>query len=48
MSKFDDYVQPEEESEMLIYEEWQNYVDEVNRAKEEDWEDWVREGGYTD
>lgn len=30
MVKYDDYVQPEEETEMLIYEEWQRYVEEVN------------------
>lgn len=48
MSKYDDYVQPEEETEMLIYEEWLSYVDEVNLAREEDWEDWVNSVGWSD
>ena len=48
MSKYDDYVQPEEETEMLIYEEWLSYVDEVNLAREEDWEDWVNSTGWSD
>lgn len=48
MCKFDDYVQPEEETEMIIYEEWAAYVDEVNRENEEDWEIWVNSVGYTD
>jgi hypothetical protein len=48
MSKYDDYVQPEEETEMLIYEEWSAYVDEVNRANEEDWEIWVNSVGWAD
>lgn len=48
MSKYDDYVQPEEETEMLIYEEWLSYVDEVNLAREEDWEDWVKDTPTTD
>jgi hypothetical protein len=48
MSKYDEYVQPEEDSELLIYEEWQNYVEEKNRENEEDWEYWVELGRYTD
>ena len=27
MSKWDEYIQPEEDSEGLIYEEWQAYVE---------------------
>jgi hypothetical protein len=48
MSKFDDYVQPEEDTEMLIYEEWVAYVEEVSRASEEDWEIWVNSVGWAD
>ena len=48
MSKYDDYVQPEEDSEMLIYEEWQRCVEEVNLAREEDWEVWVNSVGWAD
>lgn len=48
MSKYDDYVQPEEDSEMLIYEEWLRYVEEVNSVKEADWEVWVNSVSWTD
>lgn len=48
MSKFDDYIQPEEDSEMLIYEEWLRYIEEVKLAREEDWEDWVNCRGWSD
>lgn len=48
MSKYDDYVQPEEDSEMLIYEEYQRYVEEENLAREEDWEVWVNSVGWAD
>lgn len=48
MSKFDIYVQPEEETEMLIYEEWLSYVEEINLATEADWEDWVNSVGWAD
>jgi len=48
MSKYDEYVQPEEDNELLIYEEWQRYVEERDRANEEDWEYWVSLGRYTD
>lgn len=48
MNKFDSYVQPEEETEMLIYEEWVRYVEEINWEKEEDWEDWVNSVGWSD
>lgn len=48
MSKFDDYIQPEEETEMLIYEEWLSYTEEDKSTKEEDWEDWVKDVGCTD
>ena len=42
MSKWDDWIQSEEDSEMLIYEEWQRYVDEVNRELEEEWINQIR------
>lgn len=48
MSKYDDYVQPEEDSEMLIYEEWQRYVEEKNLERETDWEEWVKNLEHTD
>jgi hypothetical protein len=32
MSKYDDYIQPEEDSEMLIYEEWVRYVIEQEES----------------
>jgi hypothetical protein len=48
MSKYDEYVQPEEDTELLIYEEWQRYVEERERASEEEWEYWVSLGRYTD
>lgn len=48
MSKYDDWIQSEEDSEMLIYEEWQRYVYEVNWEKEADWEDWVNSVGWGD
>lgn len=48
MSKFDDYVQPEEETEMLIYEEWAILNEYINLEKEEDWENWVNSVGWTD
>jgi hypothetical protein len=48
MSKFDDYVQPEEDTEMLIYEEWVAYMEEVRAANEEDWEVWVNSVGWAD
>lgn len=48
MSKFDDYIQPEEETEMLIYEEWLRYIDEINLVNQKDWEDWVRDLRHTD
>jgi len=48
MSKYDDYVQSEEETEMLIYEEWLSYVEEVGVERERDWEDWVNSVGWGD
>ena len=48
MSKYDDYVQSEEETEMLIYEEWLSYVEEVGVERQRDWEDWVNSVGWTD
>ena len=48
MSKYDEWVQPAEETEMLIYEEYLSYVDEVNLAREEDWEVWVNSIGWSD
>ena len=42
MLKWDDWIQSEEDSEMLIYEEWQRYVDEVNRELEEEWINQIR------
>ena len=48
MNKFDSYVQPEEETEMLIYEEWARYVEEINWEEEADWEDWVNSVGWSD
>lgn len=48
MSKYDEYVQAEEDTELLIYEEWQRYVEEKERASEEEWEYWVSLGRYTD
>ena len=48
MSRFDDYVQPEEDTEMLIYEEWAAYVEEVKWANEDDWEVWVNSVGWAD
>jgi hypothetical protein len=41
MSKFDDYVQPEEETEMMIYHEWVTYMDLLNLELEEDSEEWA-------
>lgn len=48
MSKYDEYVQSEEDSELLIYEEWQRYVIERERASEEEWEYWATLGRCTD
>jgi hypothetical protein len=42
MSKWDDWVQPEEDSDMLIYEEYQRYVEQVHWELEAEWEEWVR------
>lgn len=41
MSKYDDYVQPEEETEMMIYYEWVEYMNLLNLELEEDSEEWV-------
>lgn len=48
MVNWDDWIQCEEDSEMLIYEEYQRYIDEVNREVEDDWERWVNEVGWSD
>ena len=48
MSKFDIYVQPEEDTEMLIYEEYVAYVLWEREGIEADWEDWVNSVGWTD
>lgn len=48
MLKWDDWVQSEEDSELLIYEEYQKYVEETKREIEEDWEDWVNGIGWGD
>lgn len=48
MLKWDDWVQSEEDSELLIYEEYQRYVEELNWELEEDWANWVREIRCTD
>lgn len=48
MSKYDEYVQSEEDSELLIYEEWQKYVIEKEQASEEEWEYWVNMIAHTD
>jgi len=42
MVNWDDWIQCEEDSEMLIYEEWQRYVDEINRELEEEWINQIR------
>lgn len=41
MSKYDDYVQPEEETEAMIYYEWVEYMNLLNLELEEDSEEWV-------
>lgn len=38
MNKFDDYIQPEDSAEMVIYEEWMAYVEEVNEIDRVNWE----------
>lgn len=38
MSKFDDYIQPEDSAEMVIYEEWMAYVEEINEIDRVNWE----------
>lgn len=48
MLNCDDWIQCEEETEMLIYEEWLSYVDEINLVNEADWEYWVNSRGWTD
>lgn len=48
MSKYDDWVQCEEDSELLIYEEYLRYIEDINLAKEADWEDWVNSIGWSD
>jgi len=48
MIKYDDYIQPAEETEMLIYEEYLSYIEEIGGEKEKDWEDWVNSIGWAD
>jgi hypothetical protein len=38
MSKFDDYIQPEDSAEMVIYEEYMAYVEEQNQIDRINWE----------
>ena len=38
MSKFDDYIQPEDSAEMVIYEEYMAYVEEQNKIELVNWE----------
>jgi hypothetical protein len=45
MINCDDWIQSEEDSELLIYEEYVRYVEQINQ---EDWEDWVNSRGWTD
>lgn len=48
MSKEEDWVQSEEDSELLIYEEWQRYVMEREQEDEEDREYWTTLGRCTE
>lgn len=41
MCKFDHYVQPEEETESMIYHEWVEYMNLLNLELEEEAEEWV-------
>ena len=38
MSKFDNYIQPEDSAEMVIYEEYMAYIDEAKQIDLVNWE----------
>ncbi len=46
MSKFDDYIQPEDSAEMVIYEEYMAYVEEERRVELVNWELLGLSAGY--
>jgi hypothetical protein len=48
MSKFDDYIQCEDGTDMVVYEEWLAYVEEVGQEKAASEEEWRKRVGWED